>query len=539
MARESKTNIVWKPLPGSQTLLMSCPAHHILLGGSRGGGKTESQLMRFRARVGQGYGRFWRGIIMDRAYKNLDDMVSKSMRLFTKFNDGAKFMSSKADYKWVWPSGEELMFRVGKDEEDYWDYHGQEFPYIGYNELTRWPNLDLYDKMMSCNRSSFRPEDYPQYINGRLYEKDGTILFVDRRHKHAIEYLLPKIPLEVVSTTNPHGIGHGAVKKRFIDPVQPGRILRTSVNVFNPQTQSDTVVTKLQVYLFSSYRENKYLTPEYVAELETISDPNLRKAWLFGSWDIVSGGIFDGYWDASVHVIRPFAIPINWKITRSFDYGSSAPFSVGWWAISDGSDVVLADGSVMATVRGDCFRIAEWYGTTGKTNEGLKMLASDIAAGIIERELALGIHSRVVPGPADNSIWDVVNGNSIAADMIKPVRVNGRLYSKGVDWIRSDKSKGSRVGGWLRIQAMLDAAKVKKVPLVGMEDVLVPVPREKPGLFFFNTCKHVKDLLPTLPRDEKNPDDVDTDAEDHLGDEIRYFVLSLNSGARGGTTSGT
>ena len=80
---------------------------------------TDAQLMRFRRNVGQGYGRYWRGIIFDREYKNLDDLVSKSMRWFPEFKDGARFMSSKADYRWVWPTGEELLFRAIKKDTDY------------------------------------------------------------------------------------------------------------------------------------------------------------------------------------------------------------------------------------------------------------------------------------------------------------------------------------------------------------------------------------------------------------------------------------
>jgi hypothetical protein len=41
-----------------------------------------------------------------------------------------------SELRWVWPTGEELLFRFGKEESDYWDYHGQEFPFIGFNELT-------------------------------------------------------------------------------------------------------------------------------------------------------------------------------------------------------------------------------------------------------------------------------------------------------------------------------------------------------------------------------------------------------------------
>ena len=155
------------------------------------------------------------------------------------------------------------------------------------------------------------------------------------------------------------------------------------------------------------------------------------------------------------------------------------------------------------------------------------MLAKEVAKGIIEREIIMGIHNRVVPGPADNSINDVQNGNSIAADMRHTVRANGSIY-KGVEWTRSDKRAGSRKSGWERVRTMLF-------------DACPPAtkgPRESPGLFVFRNCKHFVDLFPTLPRDEKDPDDVDTDAEDHIGDETRYRVLACKTGAKTGKTKG-
>ena len=106
-----RADVVWKPLPGSQSLLLSCPCHHILYEGTRGPGKTDGQLMFFRKNVGIGYGAAWRGIIFDRQYKNLDDLIAKSKRWFPQFNDGAKFLASKSDLRWVWPTGEELLFR--------------------------------------------------------------------------------------------------------------------------------------------------------------------------------------------------------------------------------------------------------------------------------------------------------------------------------------------------------------------------------------------------------------------------------------------
>lgn len=67
---------------------------------------------------------------------------------------------------------------------------------------------------------------------------------------------------------------------------------------------------------------------------------------------------------------------------------------------------------------------------------------------------------------------------------------------------------------------------------------VVNVPRDKPGLFVFNTCTMFVELFPIAPRDEKDPDDIDTDSEDHIADEVRYKVLSTNIGVRGGRTTG-
>lgn len=529
--------VVWSPLPGSQTLAMSCPAHIIVYHGSRGPGKTDAQLLRFRSRVGVGYGRHWRGIIFDREYKNLDDLVSKSQRWFPEFKDGCRFINSKSDYKWVWKTGEELLFRTVKKENDYWGYHGQEFPFIGWNELTKYPNDKLFDMMMSCNRSSFRPEDFPYYINGEIYERKGIKQQVPSHHKKAVKCLLPEINLEVFATCNPHGAGHNWVKKRFITAGRMGEIVKDIVNVFNPRTQERMDVVKTQVQIFGSYRENKYLTPEYVATLEKIDEPNKKKAWLLGDWDVVAGGMFDDLWDTSIHVVKPFDIPATWRIDRSFDWGSSAPFSVGWWAESDGCDVLLPDGTIRHTIRGDLFRIKEWYGSNGRPNEGLRLIGEDISKGIIEREIKSKLYGIVHPGSADGSIFDVENGNSIAGSMLKSVTIRGNKYP-GVDWTRADKSAGSRIAGWEKLRLYLKHAKKGEIidEETGEKEI---IPREKPGLFIFDNCKDFIELFPVLPRDEDEPDDVDTEAEDHCADEARYKLLSVGLGARGGKTKGT
>lgn len=497
--------VVWEPLKGSQELAVSCPCNHILYEGTRGPGKTDAQLMFFRRFVGLGYGQFWRGVIYDREYKNLDDLISKAKRWFRQFGDGAKFVSSASQLKWVWNTGEELWFRVMKTEENYWNYHGMEFPFIGWNELTKHPTSDLYDIAMSLNRSSFIPA----------------------KHSPDLSSPLPEIPLVIFSTTNPYGVGHNWVKQRFIDAADPGEIVSIVKDVFNPRSQRRETITKTQVRIFGSYKENIYLSPEYILELENITDPNKRKAWLWGDWEITSGGMFDDVWSNTYNKVKPFPIPSSWKMFRSFDWGSSAPFSVGWWAESDGSDVYYQDGSCRSTLPGDLFRIGEWYGWNGQPNKGLRMLATKIAKGIVERELKNGWYGRVKPGPADNSINDDTNGVCIARDMSKKVLINGKEY-KGVKWSLSNKSPGSRKNGWEMMRVAIFNAQPEN-----------ELPRENPGLFVFDNCKDgFLRTVPSAPRSMKDLDDVDTDAEDHVCDEVRYVILSTGSRFATGKVSG-
>ena len=508
--KEQGMGIVWEPIPNtSQELALDTRCHHTLYHGARGPGKTITQLMRFRARVGKGYGAFWRGVIFDREFKNLADLVAQSKRFFLQFDDGAKFLSSASEYKWVWPTGEELLFRHAKKPAEYDNFHGHEYPFLGWNELTKYPTSELYDKMMSTNRSSFDPvRDTPKAMGhngGPTLDDEGAQLY------DTIDGLpLPKIPLEVFSTCNPNGPGHTWVKMRFISPAKNGQVVRTEVPVFNPQTQQDDVVVKTQVAIFGSYRENIYLPPEYVAELELITDPNLRAAWLYGSWDVNAGGAFDDLWDSKVHVLPRFKIPKEWRVDRAFDWGSSRPFSVGWFAEANGEDVLLPTGETFCPCRGSLIQVYEWYGSKELgTNLGTKLSAPDIADGIKEIEInmmAAGyIPSKPYPGPADNQIAGVTQSDEDTIEI--------KMSDRGIYWTKSNKAKGSRKNGFELLRNRLEAA----------------TKGEGAAIYFMTNCLASITLIPTLPRDEKDLDDVDTDAEDHCYDMVRYRVLAGNN----------
>lgn len=485
-------DIVWKPLPGSQALAISCPCNILLYEGSRGPGKTDSQVMAFRANVGKGYGRFWRGVIFDREYKNLDDLIAKSERWFPEFKDGARFLRSKSDYKWVWKTGEELLFRQFKKESDYWNYHGQEFPFIGWNELTKFANPKAFDLMLSCNRSSFIAEEHSP-VDKKTGERE----------------ILPPIPLRVFATTNPLGPGHGWVKKRFIDVAPPGKVVTTVTNIYNPRTKKREDTERTQVRLFGSYRENRYLPAEYIAVLENITDPNRRKAWLKGDWSIVSGGALDDLWNETIHVLPSFPIPKGWRISRGLDWGSSHPASVGWYAKANGEEVTLPDGRPFCPQKGSLIRFAEIYFAVpdkingGFFNEGLKYTSTKVAQEVIKMEMELLKKKLILttpkPGPADNQIFAHNEGKTVKG-------LADKMAEEGVTWTKSDKSPGSRKNSLEIVRSMLEAS------IIG----------EGPGLFFTQNCRAAISTLPVLPRDPDDPDDVDTEAEDHVFDELKY-----------------
>ncbi len=479
---------VWEPMPGSQTLFLRMSnIFEVLYEGTRGGGKTDCLLMDYGQHVGLGYGAAWRGILFRQTYKQLSDVIAKTQKWFPLIWPHAKF--NQSEHHWTWPDGERLLLRQFAHENDYWNYHGHEYPWVGWEELCNWAMDAGYKRMMSCCRSSTKG-----------------------------------MPRKYRATTNPYGPGHNWVKHRFRLPGSRGVVIRDSYD-------EEGRLEPARLAIHSHINENAILLeadPDYIARLAAAARNEAeRKAWLEGSWDIVAGGMFDDVWDPAVHVMHPFIIPLSWRIERSFDWGSSRPFSVGWWAVSDGTDLRLRDGSVMSTVRGDMFRIYEWYGWSGKPNEGSYMLAVEIARGIIEREVQWGISDRVKPGPADSSIFDVQNGVSIARDMAGQVRLSdGKMY-RGVWWSRSDKSPGSRKNGWEQMRKMFRAA---LQPPKGI--------REHPGIFIFSTCLHFIRTIPVLPRSERDMDDVDTDAEDHIGDETRYMVRYTSNRPSSGKTVG-
>jgi hypothetical protein len=464
-------HVAWAPQPGSQEAFLSCPVTEALIEGNTGGGKTDALLMDFAQFVGRGFGRDWCGILFRRAFTELGDIIGKSLHWFSQIFPKATY--NQQAHEWRFPDGETLRFGYMDSEVDYYRYHGFSFSWIGWEELTNWKSLACYTRMFSRLRTTN-----------------------------------PRVPLHVRAACNPGGPGHNLVKKRFGLPIPRGQIVGPIIHSVDEKGRP----LPDRVAIRSRLAENQIALnadPGYEGRVVASADtPERRAAWVDGDWDIKAGGIIDDLWDEQYHAVPPLPpalVPRAWRMDRCFDDGYSKPFSVGWWARSNGEPVEW-EGGLIGTIPGDMIRVEEWYGWTGTENEGLNMGTVEKTRGILDREMNWGIRGRVRPGPADNSIFD--------ADKRDPSKsIAGEMASLGVSWLRSDKSPGSRKLGWKTLRDMLTAA----IPVNGR--------REKPGVFVSRRCVQFLRVMPTLQRDPKDTDDVNTNDEDHIGDETRYALL--------------
>lgn len=456
-----------------QVKAFNSPATEILYGGSAGGGK--SHLMRVASIVWcsqiDGLQAYIFRRLSDDLYKNHMAGPSGYLALLSDWID-AKYVKYNASRNYIdfLFNGSRINLCHCQHEQDVYKYDGAEIGLLLMDELTHFTSF-IY-----------------KFLRGRCRLSGGTKI------PTAYKGLFPRI----VSGSNPGGIGHGWVKADFIDIAPPLEVTQMPKEEggmrrqFIPARLSDNP-TLLE------------LDPDYEAKLMGLGDPTLVRAKLEGDWNIVAGGALDDVWNSKL-IVKPFKVPSNWKVDRSFDWGSAHPFSVGWWAESNGEEIEFLDGTTGCFRAGDIIQIAEWYGAADfYKNEGLKISAREIAMGIKEKEALLlekGIIERKpIPGPADNQINNIneKESDSIASHMKK----------QGIMWTSSDKSKGSRKIGLELVRGRMKATKND----------------EPNGIYFVETCRASISTLPILPRDKYDIEDVDTDAIDHAYDMVRYRCL--------------
>lgn len=291
------------------------------------------------------------------------------------------------------------------------------------------------------------------------------------------------------ATANPGGIGHGWVKERFITAAEPMSTIWEKVKI--EHDGKTEIRHKSRIFVPSSVFDNKILLendPDYLTRLASMPEAE-KKALLYGDWDSYSGQYFAEWRDKPehyddrqwTHVINPFKIPNHWKIYRSFDWGYNRPFSVGWWAID---------------TDGIAYRILEFYGCTNTPNEGLRWTAKQVFSEIakIEREHEY-LKGKNITGVADPAIFSADGGESIAETAQKC-----RVYFQPGD--------NSRIQGWMQMHHRLAFDE-----------------NGYPMMYIFKNCKAFIRTVPTLIYDDHKVEDLNTEGEDHIADEARYFCM--------------
>ncbi len=447
---------LWTAQPGPQTALITCPIFEVFYGGARGGGKTDGMIGDWLAHSAE-YGERAVGIFFRRTFVQLNDVMRRCAELFTKI--GAKWNGEKA--QWTMPGGAILMFRHLDRDRDAENYQGFNLSRVYVEEVTNFPSPAPIDKLRACLR-------------------------------------IPGVRCGLRLTGNPGGPGHSWVKKRYIDPNPEGyTIIREDFD--NPFTQE--VVSLERTFIPSRLIDNKLLMtgqPTYIGQLHQTGSKQLVRAWLLGDWNIIDGAFFAEF-DPAIHVLDSGLIervPSHTYVYKAMDWGYARPFSIGWYAVSDGTWGLPRDALV---------KLREWYGCTGKPNEGLRLDVPLVAAGILEREMELKrqFNLTVRNGFADPSIFSRDGGPSIMEQFLV-----GRVL-----WTRADNQ---RAPGWQQIRRRLSTL----THVAGQQE------RKEPELYFLECCADTIRTLPLVQHDERRAEDLDTDGEDHAVDELRYAAMA-------------
>jgi len=275
------------------------------------------------------------------------------------------------------------------------------------------------------------------------------------------------IPVYLRATGNPGNIGSQWVKEMFVDPAEPNSAFEIKIDT------PVGVKTITRRFIPAKLQDNPYLmqTDDYYAMLASLPDIQ-RKQFLDGDWDAYEDSAFPEF-SKTTHVVEPFEIPKGWYKFRAADWGYSSPACVLWFAVDYNNNLWL-------------YR---------------ELYTSKVTADIFARQvLDLESGEYIQYGVLDSSTWakrgDV--GPSIAETMIQ----------QGCRWRQSDRSPKSRISGKLEIHKRL------------------LVNDKEPGLRVFKNCRNLIRTMSTLPTDKKNPEDVDTNAEDHAYDALRYGCMS-------------
>jgi hypothetical protein len=220
--------------------------------------------------------------------------------------------------------------------------------------------------------------------------------------------------------------------------------------------------------------DNPYLAKDGEYEKMLLSlPPTQRRQLLEGNWDIAEGAAFTEF-DSDIHVIVPFGLPIWWERFKGIDYGYASE-SCCLWGVVDPEDKTII-------IYKELYR-------KGLTGEALADNITQMEEGEIKS----------IQGVLDTSAWAKTGYTGPTIGEI--------LQQRGHKLRRADKN---RLAGKIQIHEYL-----KQNNITG-----------RPRLQIFNTCINLIKEIQSIPLSKTKPEDVDTNAQDHAYDALRYMLMS-------------
>lgn len=399
-------------------------------GGAKGGGKSKGLqlIMLYRRFKYPGS----HGVIFRRTYPELEGNHIRPLfeaypQLKEFWNESKKLLSL--------PNGSTLQFCHCANENDVDLYQGREFHDLAIDEAGQWTEA-MFRKLHGSNRSS-----------------------------------KPNIKARAILTGNPGGIGHGWLKRLFIEKRFNERE--------NPQdyTFIQALVDDNEALMASD--------PEYVRRLEAEPNEALRKAYRYGDWEIFAGQFFQEI-SKEVHFIEPFQIPGHWNRFGAYDFGFNHPAAFGWFANDEDGNTYLYRELIQAGQRVDQFaRQLNAHSDTAKC----------------------------YPIVAGHDCWTI---KGVLKDSYAPPTIAEEFQTHGIQLSRAVLD---RVQGASQLRSYL-----------AWQDK----PTKKPKLFIFNTCPHTFDAIARMVHDPDRVEDVlkvnategDPLSGDDAYDMIRYGLMS-------------
>lgn len=466
----------------------------MFFGGARGGGKTDGVLGKWALKERR-YGTKFNAVMLRRSTVSAEDAIERSKEIYNPL--GGKFREHPP--RWRMPNGGRVSFAYLESVQDANEYQGRNVTDLWVEEAGQYPTPAPIDRLFGVLRSS-----------------------------HGV-------PVQLILTANPGGAGQHWIRDRYKLHPFPQRplVLRRQL----PTGEEHRVAV-----IPSRITDNRILLdndPGYISRLHLVGSAQLVKAWLEGDWSAIEGAFFSE-WSNEQHVVAPFAIPDTWLRFRSGDWGSYAPFSIGWWAVV-GDDFALSgrngevgnispadvsrlrEGESIFPIRrllprGALVRYREWYGAVGG-----KLTAEQVGKGIAERErtdrskLAYGVLDPAAfsedGGP---SIAERINNELLAAKLISFSRADNKRVTQQT----GDRERSGPMGGWDQFRSRLIGSAKRT------SDGAINWATGRPMIYTFSTCTNSIRTIPVLQHDPTRAEDLDTDAEDHNADDWRYACMS-------------